>query len=121
MCDILSSQINMSTVIEVWSEESLQSGWMMWQLNLGKDGWRNTKSRTELALLLLSEYLVETFSIGLETFKEKESAMSKSELLWHKWNGKLRSQILSLMLKSPVMIMTLGMLTSVSFRYFKAD
>ena len=64
---------------------------MMWQLNLGKDGWRNTKSRTELALLLLSEYLVETFSIGLETFNKKKSTMPKSELLWHKWNGKLGS------------------------------
>jgi len=54
---------------------------MMWQLNLGKDGQRNTKSRTELALLLLSENLVGTFSIGLEMFREKESAMSKSESL----------------------------------------
>jgi len=26
MCDILSSQINISTVIRAWSEESLQSG-----------------------------------------------------------------------------------------------
>ena len=50
----------------------------MWQLNSGKDGQRNTKSRTELALLALS---VETFSIGLEIFKEKESAISKSESL----------------------------------------
>ena len=64
---------------------------MMWWLNLGKDRQRNTKSRTELALLLLSEYLVGTFSIGLETFKEKKSTMSKSESLWHKWNGKLGS------------------------------
>ena len=53
----------------------------MWQLNSGKDGQRNTKSRTELALLALSENLVEMFSIGLEIFKEKESAISKSESL----------------------------------------
>jgi len=48
---------------------------------LGKDGQRNTKSRTDLALLLLLENLVGMFSIGLEIFKEKESAMLKSELL----------------------------------------
>jgi len=53
----------------------------MWWLNSGKDGRRNTKSRTELALLSLSENLVGTFSIGLEIFKEKGSAMSKSESL----------------------------------------
>ena len=52
-------------------------------MNLEKDGQRNTKSRTELALLSLSGNLVGTFSIGLKIFKEKESAMSKSELLWH--------------------------------------
>ena len=94
---------------------------MMWQLNSGKDGQRNTKSRTELALLLLLENLVGMFLIGLEIFKEKKSAMSKSESLWHEWNRKLGSQILSLMLKSPVIIITLGILTLVSFKYFKAD
>jgi len=56
---------------------------MTWWLNLGRDEQRNTKSRTELALLLLSENLVGTFSIGLEIFREKESAISKSESLWH--------------------------------------
>ena len=119
--DILSLQIDMLTVIGAWSEESLQSEWMLWWLNSGKDGWRNTKSRTELVLLLLLENLVRTFSIGLEMSEENESAMSKSELLWHKWNRKLESQILSLMLKLSIMMMTLGMLTSVSFRYFEVN
>ena len=94
---------------------------MWWWLNSGESRQRNTKSRTELALLSLSENLVGTFSRGLKMFKEKESAMSKRESLWLEWNGKLGSQILSLMLKSPVMMMILWMLVSVSFRYFKAD
>jgi len=53
---------------------------------LGKDGQRNTRFRIELALLLLSENLVGTFSIGLEILREKKSAMSKSKSLLYKWN-----------------------------------
>jgi len=51
----------------------------------------NTKSRTELALWSLSENLVGMFLRGLEMSKENESAMSKRELLWLEWNGKLES------------------------------
>jgi len=50
-------------------------------LNSGKDGQRNTKYKTELVLWLLSENLVGMFLIGLEMSREKESAMSKRELL----------------------------------------
>ena len=56
-------------------------------MNSGKDGWRNTKSKTELALWLLSENLVETFSIELEISRENESAMSRRESLWMEWKG----------------------------------
>ena len=56
-------------------------------MNSGKDGQRNTKSKTKLVLWSLSENLVGTFSIGLEMSKEKEFAMSKRELLWMEWNG----------------------------------
>ena len=45
--------------------------------------------------------------------------MSIRVSLWMKWCVKLGSQLLSLILKSLVMIRTL-MLTSVSLRYFKA-
>ena len=85
-CDILSSWIDTSIVIRVWSDESLHSGWIQCWLNSGKDGQRNTKSKTELVLWSLSENLLGMFSIGLEMFREKESAMSKRELLWMEWN-----------------------------------
>ena len=80
-----------STVIGAWSDESLQFGWIQWQLNSGEERQRNTKSRTKLALWSLLENLVETFLRGLEMSKENESAMSKRELLWLEWNGKLES------------------------------
>ena len=69
----------------------------------------------------MSENLVEKFSEGLEIAKEDESAISKRVSLWTEWNGKFVSYKLSLMLKSPVIIMILWMLVSVSLRYFKAD
>ena len=73
-------------VIGVWSDKSLHFGWIQCWLNSGKNGQRNTKSKTELVLWLLSENLVGTFSIELEMSREKESTMSKRELLWMKWN-----------------------------------
>ena len=121
VCDILSLQMDTLTVIRAWSDKSLQFGWIQWQLNSGEEGWRNTKSRTELALWSLLENLVGTFLRGLEMSKENESTMSKRESLWLEWNRKLESQILSLILKSPIIMIILWMLDSVFFRYFKAD
>ena len=69
----------------------------------------------------MSGNLVGEFSRGLEMSKKDESATSKRESLWLEWKGKLKFQILSLILKSPVIIMTLWMLDSVSFRYFKTN
>ena len=79
--DILSSQMDTLIVIGVWSDDILQLGWIQCWLNSGEDEQRNTKSKTELALWSLSEYLVETYSIGLEILREKKSEMSKKELL----------------------------------------
>ena len=81
-CNILSSRIDTLIVIGAWSNESLHSGWIQCLLNSGKDGWRNTKSKTELVLWSLSENLVGMFSIELGISREKESAMSKRESLW---------------------------------------
>jgi len=75
---------------------------------------------TEFELCWLSEYLVGTQLVGLDSSKLKESEISIRVSLWMRWCGKLGSQLLSLILKSPVMIRTLLMLTSVSLRYFKA-
>jgi len=60
-------------------------------LNSGEEEWRNTKSRTELALWSVLENLVGTFLRDLEMSKENEATMPKRELLWLEWNGKLES------------------------------
>ena len=80
-----------------------------------------TRSRTKFEFWLLSENLVERFSVGLDKAMENKSAISKSISLWIEWNGKFESQRLSLILKSPVMMIILQILVSVSLRYFKAD
>ena len=67
------------------------------------------------------KYLVRKDSIGLDNSMLKESAISKRVFLWEEWCRKHRSQSLSQILKSPVKIRILSMLTSVSLRYFKAD
>ena len=46
--------------------------------------------------------------------------MSIRVSLWMEWCEELGSQLLSLILKSPVIIRILLILTSVSLRYFKA-
>ena len=102
----VSLRIVISTVIGAWLDDSLQLGWIWWWLNSGEDGLRNTKSKTKLVLWSLSEYLVGTFSIGLEISKEKESVISKRESLWLEWKGKFEFQEQSLILKSLV-IMTI--------------
>ena len=79
--NILFSWMDTSIVIRVWSDNILQSGWIWYWLNSREDGQRNTKSKIELALWSLSEYLVGTYSIGLEILREKESEISKRELL----------------------------------------
>ena len=57
--------------------------------------------------------------MGSDSSKWKESAMSIRVSLWMEWCEKLGSQLLSLILKSPVIIRILLILTSVSLRYFK--
>jgi len=118
---ILSSWMGMLTVIEVWLDESLYSRCIWWQLNSEEEGQRNTRSKTELELQSLSENLVGRFSEGLEIAKENESAILKRVSLWTEWNRKFMFYRLFLMLKSPVIIITLWMLVSVSLRYFKTD
>ena len=59
--------------------------------------------------------------IGLDNFILKESASLKRVSLWEEWCGKLGFQKLSQILKSPVRMRMLSILTSVSLRYFKAN
>ena len=69
----------------------------------------------------LSGNLVERFSVGLEISSKNKSTISKRVLLWLEWKGKFKFHRLFLMLKLPVMIIILWILTSVFLRYFKAD
>ena len=94
---------------------------MWWLLNSEEESHRKTRSKIELESWSLLEYLVGKSSVGLESSNWKESAISKRMSLWVEWYGKFRSQKLSLMLKSPVIIRTLLILTSVSLRYFKTN
>ena len=78
------------------------------------------RSITKFELFLLSKYLVETGLVGLDKQEFIESTISVRRLLCIEWYKKLGSQILFLILKSPVIINILLMFASVSFRYFKA-
>ena len=107
--------------MEAWLENSLQSGWMWWILNSVESEQRKTKSRTEFESWWLSEYLVEKYSVDLESSRWKESAISNKMSLKEDWKEKLESQRWSLILKLPVIRRMLSKLTSVSLKYFKAD
>ena len=76
---------------------------------------------TEFDSPVVLEYLVEHGLVGLERVRLKESAIINKLSLIEEWKGKEGSHNLSLILKSPVIRMTLSMLTSVSLRYFKAE
>ena len=82
--------------------------------------WRNIRSITELASLLVSEYLVGVGLVSINKSKLNESAKIIRSSLIDKWWGKDGSHSLFLILKSPVIIRRLLMLISVSLRYFKA-
>ena len=68
----------------------------------------------------VSEYLVGQGLVGLDSERLKESAIIIKSSLIDKWKGKEESHKLSLMLKSPIMRITLSILASVFLRYFKA-
>ena len=74
---------------------------------------------TEFESCWSSEYLVGTWLVGQDNSKYKEFATSIRVFLWIEWYRKLGSQLSSLILKSPVIIRILLILTSVFLRYFK--
>ena len=81
---------------------------------------KNIQSITEFDLVSESEYLVGTQLVGNDSSRLKESTIIIRSSLKDEWWGKNESQILSLILKSPVMIKRFEILISVSLRYFKA-
>ena len=117
---IISSEIRMSIESGAWSEKSQDLGSIEWLSSSNNPYWRNIRLMTKLDSPVVSEYLVGQELVEEEKARSKESAMIIKSSLIEKWKGKDGSHRLSLMLKSPVMRKTLSMLTSVSFRYFKA-
>ena len=92
---------------------------MQWLLNSNKNSQRNTRSKMEFESWSLSENLVERFSVGLEISSKNKSTISKRVLLWLEWRGKFKFYRLSLMLKLPVMIIILWILTSVFYGWLR--
>ena len=105
----------------VWFKESHQSGCMEWLLSSVKPLCKNIRSMTECELPAVSKYLVGMQWVGIDRSKLKESAIIIRSSLIAEWWGKDGSQILSLILKSPVIINRFGMFTLVSLRYFKME
>ena len=89
---IFSAKIEYFTVRRAWSDDNLQSGWIVWLSNSSEFGQRNMRSIIEFKLLGLSTYIVETWTIVLEIPKFKESAISISVSLWIKWLEKREFQ-----------------------------
>ena len=104
-----------------WSDISLYLGWIEWLSNSVELLQRNIRLITEFNSWQLSEYLVVIWSIEWESSKLKTLAKIKRLLLMWEWWEKRESHKLLQILKSPVIIKTLWMLTSVSLRYFKAE
>ena len=76
-------------------------------MNSVEEGQVKTRSKTKFEFWSLFKNLVGKFSVGLDKVREKESVISNSMSLWTEWNGKFESQRLSLMLKSPVLMIIL--------------
>ena len=76
---------------------------------------------TELDFPAVSENLVGPGLVGDDSARSNKSAIKIKSSLIEEWKGEDGSHKLSLMLKSPVMIRTWFILTSVSLRYFKAE
>ena len=117
---MFSSVIGIEIVRGVWSDERYQLGWIEWLLSSFDPLQRNIRSITELASPLVLEYLVGIGLVGINKSKLNGLAIIIRLSLVDKWWGKDRSYKLSLILKSPVIIRRLLMLTSISLRCFKA-
>jgi len=81
---------------------------------------RNIRSIVELASPIVLEYLVGQELVGNERARLNESAIIRRLSLMDEWWEKEGSHKLSLILKSPVIMRILSILTLISLRYFKA-
>jgi len=64
-----------------WSDISHQLGWIMWPLSSLDPLYRNIRLVTELDSPVISEYLVGTGLVGVDSSKLNESATIKRSLL----------------------------------------
>ena len=117
---ILSSSMAIVTERGAWSEVKHKSGWMELLLISVDPLYKNIRSMTKFNPISESEYLVGIQLVGNNSSRLKESAIIIRSSLEVEWWGKDGSQILSLILKLPVIIKRFKILTSVSLRYFKA-
>ena len=85
---IFSSTMGMEIIREAWLEESHQSGWIKWLLSSEEPLHKNIRSMTKLDSPTVSEYLVETWLVGIDKSKLKESAIIIRLLLIEEWWGK---------------------------------
>ena len=76
----------------------------MWLLNSSNPVLRNIRSSIKLESWELFRYHINTGIIDIDSSKLKLSTTSQSISVYDKWWGYNRSQLLSLMLKSSVMI-----------------
>ena len=114
------SKIGMLIERGTWLEDSRDPERMVWLFSSADPCLRNIKSIMELDSPAVLENLVGLGLVGNDNARSNESTIIIRLLLLEEWNWKEGSYKLSRMLKSPVMIRTLLMLTSVSFRYFRA-
>jgi len=115
-----SSKIGMWIESGVWSEMNCQSRWIWWLLNSSDLCLRNMRFMTEFDLCSLSAYLVETQVVGPDKSRLKVSVTLKRISLWEEWNKYIRSYKLLQILKFPIVMDALLMLTPVFLRYFRA-
>ena len=109
-----SSIITISTVSGAWSDDNLHFGWVMWFLSSDEFGWKNMRSITKFKSFWFSKYLVRIWLVDLDKHKSIESTILLKRSQWMEWYGKKGSQLLSLMLKSPVITKILLIFASVS-------
>jgi len=77
-----SSTMGMGMVRGVLSDIRHQLGCIEWLFNLLEPLWRNMRSMTEFESLILFEYLVRTWLVGLDKSKLNESVtMRRSSLM----------------------------------------
>jgi len=114
------SKIGIQIESGAWSEMNHQFRWIWWLLNSSDLCLRNIRSMTKFELCSLSTYLVGTQLVGADKSRSKMSATSKRISLWEEWNGYIGSYKLLWILKSPIIMRTLLMLTPVSLKYLRA-